>query len=299
MHANSVDDPEFGDLAIDWDRISGNLRPAGSDDLAWADFIARNRARYGETYAELFDFVSTEYELLASRGYENVFFYEGLMNFDRPDIPVDTSVVRGLPDDGEDTTAAIAASASFQFFVGEGESVPVIPTGPDGIANTHAVVIGGGGNLPGAISDARAFSDLLINGANLPDGSTVTTLLDRHSRSVVTADEVLTALTNARNRLDGDDVLLVFNASHGSCVVPDSRFSNRKFFYGDPNSDRELSITTSLTPDQINVAIGDAPGTTVFIADTCFSGLITEDIDAEIKIASADFTPVPDGASLW
>ena len=75
--ADTVSLPEFAGLPLNWDSIGPNLRRAGGSDEAWTSFVAGERRRYGETYEDLFAFLTTQMADLAAKDLKNAVFVEG------------------------------------------------------------------------------------------------------------------------------------------------------------------------------------------------------------------------------
>ncbi|QDT69924.1 hypothetical protein MalM25_28680 [Planctomycetes bacterium MalM25] len=306
LHASSIDDPLFANQSINWDLISNLQRPAGADEAAWDALVARNRAQYGETYANLHDFAVAEVQELVAAGYEEVLFYDGRVYFESVSRPTNPPTLRGA-EDGEEPgvqLSTIAPESETAAMIGPidvgGVPIAFATSGGDGIAEVHTVVIGPDfdAGLPGANDDAQSFARLVRTGANYAGPKPV--LVDGRDS---TPENALNAIRDAAANVDEDDTLFVYWASHGHC-----RFDNNETTVVDAErgiyrpSDVYFRLggndESRVDPAQINEVISGVRGRTAFIADTCYSGEVLSQIDADVRIGSARTRPVADDPSF-
>ncbi|MEQ8847290.1 SdrD B-like domain-containing protein [Botrimarina sp.] len=310
LHAATVDDPDFASREIDWSAIGSLQRPAGADAQAWQALVDRNRARYGDTYAELHEFAVAEVQDLVAAGYRNVQFYDGRVDFDVPAAPSEPFTVRGVGVGAPGSPAGFALFASALEEPGQpsgeesdtGGVEVAMATGGDGIAEVHTVVIGPNFNagLPGAQRDADAFAKLITTGANYSGPEPILVNYDDS-----TPENILDSLRRAAGEVDADDTLFVYWASHGICSVDES---NLDVIDADRGLTRPRDVyfsvgdtqdtTQRVTPADINTIFAGVPGQTAIVADTCHSGEVLSRVDADVRIASAGIRSVIDSPSF-
>lgn len=321
--AHTIDDPIFADTPFDWDAISAELQTDETDD-DWDAYIESERQRVGETYEELHKLAISEYEYFASRGYFNIIYVNGDVLFDHPDVPSGGPIREALtfesatdPGVAEFPVTNLVGAPTDALFVGreaEGEDAS-----GSSVRSLHAVVVGGGGNLDGAVNDAQAIGDFLETSINLPDSSSVQILTDSGRpgfwEGKVTPTKVVDAVDRAISRADSNDVIFVFNASHGSNPVTSGTCSVMQYGTGTRYAEREYfedlgefavvrprldAQHRSLSPAILNDKFKQTDAQVIFVNDTCHSGEITRQIDADnvITIASSDYASVADSMTF-
>jgi len=300
VFAQTTDDPTFAGKQLDWDTIAAGLVPPDISPEDLATFIADNRGRFGDTFGALYDFIAGEFLDLASRGHRDIMFVEGQVHFRPAEVDVPSDSLRGQ---GVDDLLSDPLSP--------GLSVPPIvqrvTTGDSGTSNVYVLAVGAGGDLPGAAAEGGAFADG-FKSINLPEGSTVMSLIDGRTddangeRTDVTADDVLSGLDQIGALEDSDDITVVFLAGHGDMGRPqpirDEQGALIDLDFRPGQSPRFRLGSDKLFPSDINAALKDFDGKTVFISSTCRCGTINESITADVKIAASTMNRIRDDFQL-
>ncbi|TWU48571.1 hypothetical protein Poly51_44710 [Rubripirellula tenax] len=285
---NTVDEPDFGATTFDWDLISANLRPAGSDETSWNEYIDVQRARYGETFAELYEFLADQVEELSRDGFRNLVFVNGQWFFDLPTIPPGPSVSRGISSD-EFAPLAVVSDSTLMSRSPEGETTT---RAADGRQDIYAVVVGNpdGTLTGGADVDGNTWANFFTKTLNIgsEEGAPSPIIVDTDGSA--NADDYLGNINSVRSRADEDDLIFVTYAGHGFCRTNDEGAvvgGNLAF------KDREL------TGSELQAAVAGSTRTVVVI-DSCHAGAITSEIKAlnvtSIAAADANFSILNDNS---
>lgn len=280
LWADDFADPALAGEPMDWAAIGAASKPAGADDAAWAAHLAEERARYGETYGDLSGYVAGEYEELASVGLDRAVFADGEWLFfaqssGRPGV---------FRSGGIHRHTATAVPSAVPVVVPRGRPRQVAEG--DGIQNVRAIVIGNpDGTLPGASADARQISGLLTKTYNIPKASVK--LLDG---AAATPEATRTAIANAKQSLDADDLLIVTVSTHGIVDANDIGSSTKSL---------NVFAGGNMTGADWNTTLSDSPSKVLFVLDTCNSANITQHVTAPnvTALASSDWAQsVPDAS---
>ncbi|MEM7706293.1 MAG: hypothetical protein AAF358_12110 [Pseudomonadota bacterium] len=280
--ADSPSSPVFGGSSFDWDVIEQETLPAGVDAGLWAARIAGERARVGETFAELFDLVAAEYITLDGEGYDNLVFAEGQVLFQPPPLAPGGPEFRGVL--GEDSGPVGKSETEEETKKGPQLHQPAGNSGNP--QDLHGVFVGSGdysgsggfGSLPGAQKDAADLFNYFDTGLNKPEGWT-TQLVGDTDGTQVSRKRFFDAIDAAIAEADGNDTVFVHLASHGICDRDD------------PKGAIVLSSGEKVHGDELNRRFGGTDATVVFLADTCRSASYTEQITASnvVNITSTDY----------
>ncbi|MCZ7529381.1 MAG: caspase family protein [Acidimicrobiia bacterium] len=275
--ATPFEDPDLADRSLEWDADAADP-PTGVDPAVWEEFIDGERARYGETWGALSDYISGRYEALGSAGLTGAVFVDGQWLFypgngSRPGTFRTDRPVGELAAFHTDLDTAFTAGLNPTYDAG----TPPAPSqgrprqigGGDGIQNVYAVIVGNpDGTLVGASQDARRMASTLTDTYNVPSAN-VTLLTDNVSRT-----EGLGAVSAAVNNpeMDGDDLLFVMNSSHGLAFRSGAGDRGTRAYNG-------FAGKTDVTSDDWEAALDGVQTPTLFLNDSCYSSEITFDID--------------------
>ena len=293
---DTIDDSEFRDTTLNWDGYAVSLRPDGSEENSWTQFLADERTRYGETFGDLFQFLENQIVEFGEDGFDEILFVNGQWLFELPEVRSDA--VRSFPGDSGTPLDSIVLATNqtqierigpfqvrFDSFQVEGES-----TG-DGRQDVYAVVVGNPTqDLPGSRRDASSWNNLFTKTYNLEgrDGENPRVFT---SSNGVDSTQFLDDLATVKSAADDDDLIFVAYAGHGDCAfdAEGSLTGGTLRFQDRPVSGAEL-----------NSALGGNTRT-VAVFDSCHSGILTSDIKAGnvTAVAGADYNQsVQDGVSL-
>lgn len=282
VYVDTVSDPGFGELPLDWEYMSDTVRPPGVSDSAWEEFIAGERARYGETYSDLFGVLSEQMKDFMADGFMDILYAEGQWFFQFPDPPPGPSTLRVRPEDfepllekfetggaGNTAVRGVMPDGLGPSIAGPGEP----PSGGDGQQDLHIVLVGNPtGGLFGAETDIMAWEQLFTKTFNLPGDSTLQMMTGDVKKSDVTQ-----MLARAQAEADEDDLLVFVNAGHGIC---------NRIRGGTPEGGSFVYKEGYLTSAELNTMLaGETP--VFFVADTCHSGAVTGGVTAPNVTAAA------------
>ncbi|GAA5510298.1 DUF7619 domain-containing protein [Novipirellula caenicola] len=285
---NSVNDTDFASTPLDWDRVANGLRPDGNSEASWNAFVARERARYGETFADFYAFLSAQANDLDAKGFIRSVFVNGQWQFDLPASDPANNAIRGIFDES-DSLAEQFALAIGNNPRGQGEETG----GGDSRQDVYAVVVGNPDKtLPGAELDAESWSSFFSKTLNLDTGNTAENDIIVQTRGT-TADEFLSNIEATKAKADEDDLLVVIYAGHSECRL-------NKQGNSIVGGDILLSKGTRLSGSQLDSALAGKTKT-IALFDSCRSGAVASEITSAniTTIAGADASRnVQDEASL-
>ena len=282
VYADLFDDQAFAGQAIDWDRVSANLRPDGVTDPAWDAYINGERARYGETYGDLYAYLENQIESVFYATGDEMVYVDGRWLGGKnltvtPPKPTSPAI---------DNTSVPGQAVSFPtlHYTQPVLHAPGVPTAPqaDGVHEVSAVLIGAGQyptghNLWGAVNDSYGWYNLLSGTYNIPSSS-INLLADTPDSSAdnFSAYDVTAAIADAIHNADADDLIIIMDSGHGALGTDGHGYAMYNGSY--------------LSGADFNAALQNAPCTVLFIADTCFAGAITAEINNPNVITAASST---------
>ena len=295
IHVDSFAAPDFASHPIDWDAVSAAIRPTGVADADWDDFIAGERARYGDTFGGLWAYLSDLMREVQDAGLGPSTFIDGQWIWQA--IPATAGGIcrsDDLPDEAElpetpsPTPDPIAAADPPR-------AVPP-PSDGDGIEEIYVLAIGCADYsrwspdpkrrpdpLPATLTDVQCVKGLFMACYNVPDAH-ITLLTDTVGSKAddLYAADVIEAIEEAATKPDGDDLLVLWNSSHGHRRMNPAtgQMEGSNTYNGD-----------YLFSSDLDAALSQAPGRVLFVNDACNGRAMTADVAAEgrICIASCDY----------
>jgi len=271
VYGDTFDDPAFADQPIDWAAASQALRPSGVSDQAWAAYVSASQARYGNTYGDLFNFLTTQIQTFTDPDVEQEIFVDGQWIFRfRPQDPLAQTSIRDVF-----YTPVPGLSA-----VPPPTSVNLMPGPPsDQVGMIYPLIVADDfsdrsldGNLGPALSgvdkDASALNQLFKGGYNLPDSQVKT--LQSGPTTPLTPDQVTNAIKNEIQGRNSNDVVIIFLDAHGTAGSSQTTPANVPGLVLDGGN--------LVTADMLNQALAGAPCPVYLIDDSCHSQALTTGI---------------------
>ncbi len=288
LFATHFGEAKLAKRPLDWDSFAEVLRPQGADETAWQEYLADERARYGDTYGDLYDFLGSQIRDLAADGVEATYVDGQWLTAPEfssgpPVLRADVEFEPFLPEIDDNLATPLPSARLGGALAGKG----------DGIQKIRVVVIGNQDyrkvsddprtrpeNLYGAARDAEKVKTLFSKTYNVPKES-IQVLVDSTDSELddLGPAAVKMAIATALSKADTDDLTVVWNSGHG--CSPDR--TNGEY--------RALYNTGVVTASEFNQILGAAVGPTLFVDDTCHSAGITGQITHQnvLTAAGADF----------
>jgi hypothetical protein len=266
LRGTSFDDPSVANQPLDWPTILAALMPADGDPVAWQEFIDESRARYGDTYGSLFDYVAGQIEELAAAGlgdsvfingrwYQRQHAYPPTAELRSAFDPTDATLDPGPAGDGLVSSLFVSSTAS-----GPAPAQATVGQKPQKV---FVVVIGSGENIYNTIRDAynqKAHFDSFYE----IDPANITMVLG--DRAHLSPDVVKAKVQQVVSQAPADSVVVVWNNSHGDGNALSPGDAGTKY------DDRLMKV------QDWNQAFAGAKSRVLFIDDTCHSAALASQI---------------------
>ncbi|MCM8768235.1 MAG: caspase family protein [Candidatus Omnitrophica bacterium] len=291
VYAETFDNQDFASHPIDWNMVSAAIRPAGVSDEVWDAEMTAQRARYGETYGAFFQSLTAQMGMMdRPTGWPEMVFVEGRWFFpiNLLENPTDLVVRPQIEPSGGKTAEKTFSSLLDQMFpLTKKISTP-------GIKKIYVVIIGandyrvsGYSNLVGCVPDANKMRALMTKTYDLPPED-VTCLTDEvgDDKDNLDSNKVKQTIHDALQKADEDDLVVVYNSSHGLKVEYGTSTFNPNLVYND---------TSQVFYSDLNQEFSACAGQVLFISDSCYSNYIAMGITASNTVAvGSGWMPVVD-----
>lgn len=254
VYVGDFSDPGFAGQLLDWGEIDAGTRPEGVGDADWAAYVEQERTRYGETFDDLRRFLVTLIESMPE-GMEHGTFVEGQWLWQS------FAVTPGMPVDQDpfvlaDFDAAVAAWPPERGPTGPepGPRATFPRTTGDGIQNVHVLTLSqSGSGLANVAKDGQRAAQLFRSLYNVPNDNIGE--LTTNSKA-----EVLDSVQATVARADADDIVIIWNNSHGLKQTLSDAKPRGKLAYGQ-----------GIRPDEMDVALSGTRSQVLFVNDSCYS----------------------------
>ena len=281
--SDTIDDSDFREVPLDWNRYQDTLRPSDAVEDSWQSFLAGERSRYGETIRDLFAFLEHQIVEFGQDGFDNILFVNGQWLFELPES--DSGAERGLSAASDLSRGPTIQNATSDgppverfgvFQVRFGSGVAEGETNGDGRQDVYAVVVGNPtGDLPGSEVDGQSWNNTFTKTFNLEgrdgDDPHVFSSINR-SRTEddnVSATKFLQDLESVQSKADDDDLIFVTYAGHGFCRTLEDGSTGGELDFEDRN----------VTGAELQTAL-QGRTRTVAIFDSCHAAALTSEITA-------------------
>ena len=290
FYANSLEEPAFGGRTLDWEAISTALMPAEVNPDLWGAFIAEERARYGETYQHLYDYLAGLIrELDIGRDgkglYVNgewLFIYNlaGRPLIPRSDPITDPIEIAGggvVPGLTRLSPRSAAAGRSTNLNNGSGGKVPkvrVLITADEDYGGSK-----GFSSLSGTQVDAQRAKKLFKGTYNLTS-QYMTILTDKRGKTddTLTGERVKREIIRTMESADPGDLVVIWNSSHGT-INTSGTPSIPYLVFNEP--------TPTLSREDLGEIFNQRPDVNfLLISDTCYSGHLTSLSSENVVVAA-------------
>jgi hypothetical protein len=299
FYANTVEEPAFGGRTFDWEAISAALMPAGVDPALWGAFIAEERARYGETYQHLYDYLAGLIRELDIGKSEKGVYVDGQWLFlydlgNRPLIPrsdplagfIDLEsgvMLTGIPVVSDRTSSTRRSSSLSNGSGGKVPKIRVLITGDEDYGESN-----GWSALAGTQVDAQRAKKLFKGTYNL-SWQFMTMLTDQGGKEddTLTGDRVKRNITRTMESAEPGDLVVIWNSSHG--YVKTSGPSTPYLIFNEPNP--------TLSREALGELFNQRPDVNfLLISDSCYSGHFTSLSAANVVVAAGgEYGSIVDG----
>ena len=292
VYAETFDNQEFASHPIDWSFVSDTIRPPGVSNEVWEAEMAVQRARYGETYGAFFQSLAVQMAMMDKpTGWPQMVFVEGRWFFpiNLLEDPTDLVVRQQIePIVGKMQEKTVSSLLEQVFPDTKKISTP-------GIKKIYVVIIGDNHyrdskrwrNLSGCVPDANKLRALMVNTYDLPPED-VKCLTDEvgNDKDNLDSNKVKQAIHDALQKADEDDLVVVYNSSHG-----------QKVDYGTTNFNPSLAYNdnSQISYPELDQEFASCAGQVLFISDSCYSNYIAMGITASNTVAvGSGWVPVVD-----
>lgn len=270
-YACNYNDATFAGQPLDWVQIASALAPPGADTAAWAAWFASERARYGQTYGEMYAYVAGQVVELWNEGLTDAVFVDGQWRF----------LVHPKGELAERAVAQSAASPVHPFGRARDwsllESLPRPCAAGAGTAprKVYGVFVGDA-DINGD-RDASHMKSLFTKMANQPPEN-FSTHISSWEESPPTASEIAASIQARAAEAGTNDLLVVSFGCHG-IAGPEGGFVPPSNEFSLVTAGPEGTGLIVMTAKQINAALAGAHCQVLLVVDTCHSGAIIPYID--------------------
>jgi len=291
VYAETFDNLEFASHSIDWDLVSSAIRPPGVSNEVWEVEMAAQRARYGETYGAFFQSLAVQMAMMDKpTGWPQMVFVEGrwLFPINLLEDPTDMVMRPQIEPESGKMQEKTLSSLLEQVFPGTKKiSTP-------GIKKIYVVIIGDNhysaprwSSLAGCVPDANKIRVLMTKTYDLPEED-LKCLTDEvgNDKDNLDSKKVKQAIHDALQKADEDDLVVVYNSSHGGKVEYHTGTFNPNLAYND---------SSEIFYSELDQEFASCAGQVLFISDSCYSNYVAMGITASNTVAvGSGWVPVPD-----